>query len=847
VYIYNKLSIDGLYIVRRSPKLRGIRVAMLISGAAASVLCSGIALADPAPNAASFTQSTAGSIAAQTVPDGTCRIAAIVKGGSGASQGTGGTGGRGAGGATINATFDVLPLQSLTGTVAGGGLAAAGGGTGASAGGAGGTASQHRGAGGGGSSVLSAAGQLLVHAGGGGGGAAAHDATPAGNGGAGGALGIGAGVVAAGVAGANGTDGPGIPNGGQGGQTTAGGIGGVSTSNAANNGFTGGSIGAGAGGNGGNDGNADSGGGGGGGYTGGGGGASTTSSTVSGAGGGGGSSFVRATAATAAGATPTAISGSAGVPTAQGAVNGAAGVISIDYIPCQYTLGVSKSVSATTVSAGGKVVWTVAVTNSGPDPMTRGDILSLADTLPSGPNAPVSPVFKVLSVGTSGGSNANLARTAFSCTGVTVGGSMPSSTNCSRPYSAASSPGAPSGGSRGLDSGETLTITYEQVISNTATCQVITNTASTTDRSSRSGTTDIIGVNAARSANQALTVQCYDLAITKTATPGTVLLGQDVSWSVTVNNNGAAAMKGPDDPTPNPLIVTDVAPTVNLSAPFAFTSTGPAGLCTYSTGTITCPQGLGTGEGQTFTFRQTVAMGAAAGASISNTASVTDAKAGDTNDSATSQFIVGGLPPVVQAVNDSVTGIDGVSGAANVVNAYTGDTINGATATASNATLALAPGATVPAGLTFDAATGNVSVGVATPAGVYSFDYQLCDRVSPTSCNIGTVTVTVVGAPLADLAITKSNGTNGVTAGTATSYSLTITNIGPASATGALVRDTPGGGITCPAAGLVTISGDGVPPGSFTIGDLTGAGIALGTLTSGQSAALTYSCTVVAS
>jgi uncharacterized repeat protein (TIGR01451 family) len=98
--------------------------------------------------------------------------------------------------------------------------------------------------------------------------------------------------------------------------------------------------------------------------------------------------------------------------------------------------------------------------------------------------------------------------------------------------------------------------------------------------------------------------------------------------------------------------------------------------------------------------------------------------------------------------------------------------------------------------------------------------------------------------PNADLVMTKSNGTNSVISGSSTSYSLTITNNGPAAATGALVQDTPGAGITCAAADPVTISGSGVPAGTFTIGDLTGAGIALGTLKAGQSATLSYSCQI---
>jgi uncharacterized repeat protein (TIGR01451 family) len=934
----NKPTSDG-----KSIRLNGLRAVTLMTGAAASVLCSGLALANPAPNATSFSQSAAGTMAAQTVPDGTCRVAATVKAGAGASQGTGGTGGRGAGGATINATFDVLPLQSLSGTVAGGGLAASGGGSGASAGGAGGTAAQHRGAGGGGSSTLSAAGVLLVQAGGGGGGAAAHDAAPAGNGGAGGTVGIGAGVVAAGVIGANGTDSPGVANGGKGGQATAGGAGGVNTSNAAFSGFAGGGIGAGIGGNGGNDTNPDSGGGGGGGYTGGGGGASTTSSTVSGAGGGGGSSFVRATAPTAEANAPTAISGSEGAQTAQGAVNGAAGAISIDYIPCQYTLGISKSVSTSLVGSGGKVVWTVAVTNSGPDPMTRGDTVTLADTLPSGPNASVAPAFKVLSVGTSGGAHASLARTAFSCTGVTVGGSMPSSTDCARPYSATSSPGAPAGGLRGLDSGETLTITYEQVISNTATCQTINNVVSTSDRSTLTGTADIIGNTVARSANQSLTVECYDLAITKTATPGTVSPTQDAFWTITVTNAGLGPMKGTDDPAANPLIVSDVAPTADLSTPFSFTATGPAGPCTYVSGSISCALGLAAGQSETFNFRQTLGGAAVTGTTRVNTATVTDFKSGDSNDSANATITVGVIPPVVLAANDTASGIDGAAGVPNVVNAFTGDviggvsanatnaqlslsvgevlpagvsfdvatgnisvapgtsggsysfdyqicqsgvptncaigtisltvigttlaatddtasgingvigapnalnlrngdTINGDPATSANSTLSIASGSSVPAGLTFDTASGNVAVAPGTLAGTYSFNYQICSTVSPTTCKVATASVTV--SPSIDLVLTKSNATTSVTSGATTVYMLSVTNFGPDAAIGAIVSDVPGTGLTCPVANAVTITGDGVPAGSFTIADLTGAGVTLSTLSSGQTASLTYSCQV---
>ena len=198
-------------------------------------------------------------------------------------------------------------------------------------------------------------------------------------------------------------------------------------------------------------------------------------------------------------------------------------------------------------------------------------------------------------------------------------------------------------------------------------------------------------------------------------------------------------MFGPDATVANPLIVTDLAPTGSVSAPVSFTSTGPAGSCTYTSGTITCPGSLPFNSTQTFTFQQTIAAGTSGGTSIPNTASVVDYASGDSNDAATA-------------------------------------------------------------------------------------------------------TVTVQGT--ADLRITKSDGVSTVSSGTAVTYTVVVTNAGPDPVTGALVTDVIGTGLTCPATNPVSISGNGVPGGSFTIANLTGAGITLGTLNTGQSATLTYSCQV---
>ena len=302
--------------------------------------------------------------------------------------------------------------------------------------------------------------------------------------------------------------------------------------------------------------------------------------------------------------------------------------------------------------------------------------------------------------------------------------------------------------------------------------------------------------------------------------------------------------------------------------------------------------------------------------------------------------------PIV-ASNDSVTGINGLTGATAVVNAFTADTVNNVAASTANATLSVAVGSTVPAGLTFDTATGNVNVAAGTPAGSYSFDYTICEILNPANCKTATITVTVIAAsitadpesvtgvngvsgaadvldvipgdtlngiqvtlaqvnltvltpaspaspgapvptlnvatgtvsvpsgtpagtynityqiceklnplncvsnvatvtvnPSVDLQVVKSNGTTTVFSGSTTTYSLVVTNNGPDSATGAVISDTPGAGLTCPVGNPVTFSGAGAPVGTYTISNLVGTGIVLGTIANGQSVTVTYSCQV---
>ncbi len=472
------------------------------------------ALADPAAGPGTFASTTPGAFST-TVPDGTCRAVFTAVGGNGASSGLGATtGGVGGSGATVTATFVVVPGQTVSGAVGGGGTTTAGGISGTTgAGGASGTipaTGGHRGGGGGGRTQIVVGGNSLIIAGGGGGGGAAHQGgTPLpGNGGAAGVA-AAAGVGAPGARGSNGIDATRTNTGGAGGGAATGGAGGTNSGDAAFNGSSGQGVGNGTGGNGGPDNSFDSAGGGGGGYTGGGGGSSTVTDSVTGSGGGGGSSFVATTSPVATADSVSGLTSSVGAGNGTGSVVGANGRVNIDWQPCRYDLALTKSVAPTSVVAGGTVVWTIAVTNNGPDPMTKGDTIDLADTLPVGPNGPTSPSFKVLSITTAGGSDANLNSDPVTCSGLSVGAAMPATTNCSRPYGASTAAGSPSGGTRGLNVGETLTIRYEQNIATSAPCPAtITNTATVKDRPAQTGTTDVVGNVVTNNVPASLNITC---------------------------------------------------------------------------------------------------------------------------------------------------------------------------------------------------------------------------------------------------------------------------------------------------------------------------------------------------
>lgn len=111
----------------------------------------------------------------------------------------------------------------------------------------------------------------------------------------------------------------------------------------------------------------------------------------------------------------------------------------------------------------------------------------------------------------------------------------------------------------------------------------------------------------------------------------------------------------------------------------------------------------------------------------------------------------------------------------------------------------------------------------------------------------------------AELSIAKTNtpaagasdqAADTVVSGAPTTYSLLVTNAGPGTVTGAVVRDTPGAGLTCPATNAATCtstaSPSACPASPFTVADLA-TGVALQALpaTAGSNTVtITFTCTV---
>ena len=195
---------------------------------------------------------------------------------------------------------------------------------------------------------------------------------------------------------------------------------------------------------------------------------------------------------------------------------------------------------------------------------------------------------------------------------------------------------------------------------------------------------------------------------------------------------------------------------------------------------------------------------------------------------------------VIVPVADTGTVPAGVA-ATPIANIRSNDTVNGAPATATNSTIALDPtGPALPAGMTLNTTTGAITTTAATPPGVYSIKYQLCDLNAPANCASVTDTVTVSPYPV--LNVTKTVSQTPLAIGKAgqfytitinisngpTTAAMAIADVMPTGVTLSAVPTATGGVLSgCPTTGLTllgcTIATNAIGPVVITVPVTVGA------------------------
>ncbi|HKV25381.1 MAG TPA: C25 family cysteine peptidase [Candidatus Acidoferrum sp.] len=341
--------------------------------------------------------------------------------------------------------------------------------------------------------------------------------------------------------------------------------------------------------------------------------------------------------------------------------------------------------------------------------------------------------------------------------------------------------------------------------------------------------TDIDNVTAGNSdpnlANNSATVQTTvalattaDLSITNTAAPNPVIAGNNITYTVVVTNNGVA-----------PAATVAFSEAIPANTTFVSVTPSPATgwTCGVAGGTLTCSNPtVASGASTTFTVVVTVNAGTASGTVITDTANVSSATTdpNPNNNSATATDIVA-------TAGQSDLSVTSVANPANVVT--DGNNISYAQTVSNNGPSASGTATftdTIPSGTTLVSftppagwncgtlppvgGTGTITCTLASMAANSTASFPLvvkaslgnppgtaiantaqinipCSSISDPNCgnNSAATTVFVASPTQADLAISKTASPDPVDQGTNLTYTLQVTNNGPAPALNVTVTD----------------------------------------------------------
>lgn len=446
----------------------------------------------------------------------------------------------------------------------------------------------------------------------------------------------------------------------------------------------------------------------------------------------------------------------------------------------------------------------LAVTNAGsPNPVIPGNNITYTQTVTN--NGPLDAINASFSEAVPGNTTfQSLAiPTGWVCTTPAVGGT--GNINCTNPDVANAAMGT-----------FTLVVT---VLPGTVSGTQITDTDAVTSGSSdpnlaNNTATVVTLVAAANTAN---------IVVTNSASPNPVQAGNNITYIITVTNDGPAAA--------TTVTFNDAIPTNTTFVSFAQTGTVWSCPSPGSGGKVTCTIGtLASGATSTFTLVVMVGAGTASGTVISDTASTSTATpdSNPSSNTATANVTVAGAGQYDLSVTKTGTP-NPVTPGNNIT--YTLKFANNGPNSASNVTyndsvptntkfvsLSVPAGATCPTlpavggtgAISCCPGTGGVCSGATWPSGSNA-QFTLVVKVNAgtasgttitntatiapttndvnTANNTATATTIVASPSSADVAIVKTASPNPVDQGATLTYTLQVTNNGPAVAQGVSVSD----------------------------------------------------------
>ncbi|MFN7940396.1 MAG: GEVED domain-containing protein [Thermoanaerobaculia bacterium] len=386
--------------------------------------------------------------------------------------------------------------------------------------------------------------------------------------------------------------------------------------------------------------------------------------------------------------------------------------------------------------------------------------------------------------------------------------------------------------------GATVTITFDVDVDDPlgVCATAISNQGSVTSTNHASVLTDDTAVGGG--ADPTVTgLDAVDLAITKTDGVASETPGTAITYTITASNAGPSGATG--------ALVADTFPATVTGV--TWTCVGAGGGTCAASGSGNLNQSVNLPAGGSVTFTVSGSISPSATGSLTNTATVTKPAAvlecNLANNSATDTDTLSPQADVSITKTDGVASVDAGSNTTYTItasNAGPSDAPNAGVADTFPAEITGVAWTCVGAGGGTCAASGsgNLSQSVSLPAGgSVTFTAVASVSGSATGSLVNTATVSSGAGvtdpapgnnsatdtdtinPVADLAISKSDGTTTVVPGLATAYTIVASNAGPATATGATVADTfpaacasvtwtcvGAGGGTCTASGSGNIS-----------------------------------------